>query len=894
MVAVLLPTPEEQDAACRLLQRFFRSRKAKRAFEMLTSKETIQRLKDMFLDPKALAAGAADSELYTIGMLSARDALRTDPLVIAALDDAWSAATAAAGSSGGDAIDFDGYMALSRKLYLACFAENSDSKIDPNEFRSGAEDEWLVDSADTPGYLSKDAFMKSWFELADVHTESVDANEYATWLRRITNKCIYISGSGSGKVAWRTDAQLLDAVRDAAHLTKKKFEPRRKRWEEAAELFDWDGMGKPPPPQPDLNAAPAPAPVRRVKPPAAAPAVPRPMPPAAAPSFATPSSGALTLGSTHNWPRLNTEVGPDGKRRMSVANLNPAAVSTPAWMRRRSSAMLMAPAHAAIAEVLETVDMRPPSPADSLSSRAPTPPPPPPPEVDLEALFGEEEDDEALAPAATFSPLKHSRAQDWDEVYDYSNDGQVPAALPPVVRPEAAKSGINRSRRPSKDDACCIAPSPAMTVLTSSTYESSQFTTLAPSPATLPPTYSQPVLAPAALSPMPESPQKQPQPPRRPTSPIFALSPSHEHPADFLAPNNTPLNSNIPTRPSTSPEGQRHGQAPWHVASGGPQKVEVIVPGVSPRRKLVLPPQRRPPAVQVEVQLPPPAPRAVYSSSPGKYSQLDILSNHLKEQMLAPAPPPELQREVLRLKSANDALPPPPPPVEVPFSPQPHHYYRDPTTTTTLAPRSASPQPPPQQQLIKKPSPPPYSGRPMSGALRPCLGVTGRLTSPREADSALHAFAEASIVPHAQLGAVYYSPTVTCGVQTPRSSRAKTRPRSMPPVAPVSYSSITPPEQHNSQWSSYSPRAVTGAPPASQSPDKLRRKSLPAPTGQLAPADFSETRPGRLPPWTARVGSLAPRPHQGSLSARAPSKPEPPRSPPRPWTAAADEELSGW
>ena len=97
--------------------------------------------------------------------------------------------------------------------------------------------------------------------------------------------------------------------------------------------------------------------------------------------------------------------------------------------------MLMAPAHAAIAEVLETVDMRPPSPADSLSSRAPTPPPPPPPEVDLEALFGEEEDDEALAPAATFSPLKHSRAQDWDEVYDYSNDGQVPAALPPVVRP---------------------------------------------------------------------------------------------------------------------------------------------------------------------------------------------------------------------------------------------------------------------------------------------------------------------------------------------------------------------------------------------------------------------------------------------------------------------------
>ena len=297
--------------------------------------------------------------------------------------------------------------------------------------------------------------------------------------------------------------------------------------------------------------------------------------------------------------------------------------------------------------------------------------------------------------------------------------------------------------------------------------------------------------------------------------------------------------------------------APWHVGSGGPQKVEVIVPGVSPRRKLVLPPQRRPPAVQVEVQLPPPAPRAVYSSSPGKYSQLDILSNHLKEQMLAPAPPPELQREVLRLKSANDALPPPPPPVEVPFSPQPHHYYRDPTTTTTLAPRSASPQPPQQQQLIKKPSPPPYSGRPMSGALRPCLGVTGRLTSPREADSALHAFAEASIVPHAQLGAVYYSPTVTCGVQTPRSSRAKTRPRSMPPVAPVSYSSITPPEQRNSQWSSYSPRAVTGAPPASQSPDKLRRKSLPAPTGQLAPADFSEARPGRLPPWTARVGSLA-------------------------------------
>ena len=121
---------------------------------------------------KRCGGGAAGSELYTIGMLSARDALRTDPLVIAALDDAWSAATAAAGSPYAN-IDFDGYMALSRKLYLACFAENSDSKIDPNEFRSGAEDEWLVDSADTPGYLSKDAFMKSWFELADVHARSL-------------------------------------------------------------------------------------------------------------------------------------------------------------------------------------------------------------------------------------------------------------------------------------------------------------------------------------------------------------------------------------------------------------------------------------------------------------------------------------------------------------------------------------------------------------------------------------------------------------------------------------------------------------------------------------------------------------------------------------------------
>ena len=80
---------ERAAEAARRLQRFVRSRASRRAFEAVTSKEAIEKLKRMFFDDRARKAGAESNPLYTTAVLSARNVLRTDVQVVEALEHAW-------------------------------------------------------------------------------------------------------------------------------------------------------------------------------------------------------------------------------------------------------------------------------------------------------------------------------------------------------------------------------------------------------------------------------------------------------------------------------------------------------------------------------------------------------------------------------------------------------------------------------------------------------------------------------------------------------------------------------------------------------------------------------------------------------------------------------------
>ena len=149
---------EAREAAAIRLQRFFKSRKSRRAFEALTSKETIARLKALFLDDRAKKAGAEASPLYTVAALSQRDALRNDARVVSALAAAWTAVTEATDSD--TALNYTAYMQMSRKVYLACYASEGMSDISPFDFQESAREEWQSDCGGS-GELSAAAFEHS-------------------------------------------------------------------------------------------------------------------------------------------------------------------------------------------------------------------------------------------------------------------------------------------------------------------------------------------------------------------------------------------------------------------------------------------------------------------------------------------------------------------------------------------------------------------------------------------------------------------------------------------------------------------------------------------------------------------------------------------------------------
>ena len=179
----------ERHNAARTMQRCWRSRKSRK---MLAAWRGA--IRGAFIDEKALAAGAEDNPLYRDAALAARHLLRNDAQVIQSLEQSWEICLEAAQNgwylSGGDAngrpmptesLPKEVYMTLTRKCYLAALLSDNVAEVSADDFESTAEEDWLVDSRGEEE-LSKDAFFDAMFQLADVSTESVDADEYAGFM----------------------------------------------------------------------------------------------------------------------------------------------------------------------------------------------------------------------------------------------------------------------------------------------------------------------------------------------------------------------------------------------------------------------------------------------------------------------------------------------------------------------------------------------------------------------------------------------------------------------------------------------------------------------------------------------------------------------------------------
>jgi hypothetical protein len=112
--------PMSRTTAAVTIQHFARSRvlssgqSARNMWSNIANKEALEKLRALYLDERAIRAGARESALYTDEMLARREALRSHELVHRALENLWVSIPRVAASQ----LSKDEYMTLARKLYL--------------------------------------------------------------------------------------------------------------------------------------------------------------------------------------------------------------------------------------------------------------------------------------------------------------------------------------------------------------------------------------------------------------------------------------------------------------------------------------------------------------------------------------------------------------------------------------------------------------------------------------------------------------------------------------------------------------------------------------------------------------------------------------------------------
>jgi hypothetical protein len=96
-----------------------------------------------------------------------REAIKYDPRIVQLLREMWS--TTDQDSNG--KIDHDEYILMSMKLYRVFVGQ-----ADAADSRAQAELDWVRDCFGNE-FMNRTLFYQAWYQLADLWTEEIDANE---------------------------------------------------------------------------------------------------------------------------------------------------------------------------------------------------------------------------------------------------------------------------------------------------------------------------------------------------------------------------------------------------------------------------------------------------------------------------------------------------------------------------------------------------------------------------------------------------------------------------------------------------------------------------------------------------------------------------------------------
>ena len=140
------------------------------------------------------------NQFYSDDAVKQRVKLMKHPRVKLALDDLWTAANFNADD---DIIDRDEYLMMHRKIVLALEPTTA-----PAEAAAAALEDWPRDSEGKAG-LDKDRFRWAWFELADLWTNTMEAEEYEEFLTSTME--LIIKRTACGAVVWRDDQDVMRA-----------------------------------------------------------------------------------------------------------------------------------------------------------------------------------------------------------------------------------------------------------------------------------------------------------------------------------------------------------------------------------------------------------------------------------------------------------------------------------------------------------------------------------------------------------------------------------------------------------------------------------------------------------------------------------------------------------
>ena len=139
----------------------------------------------------------ADPGLYSVESLQDRHALRRHPLVLTVLQLWWETALNSMHHYDPNAheVSRDDYFDLCHLVFRALYAD-----YDPGEAQACAEQDWASDCGGATT-LTRERFMDSWFEMADLHTEDIRAESSAAFLHQIF---LHIAaGTQPGPYIWK-------------------------------------------------------------------------------------------------------------------------------------------------------------------------------------------------------------------------------------------------------------------------------------------------------------------------------------------------------------------------------------------------------------------------------------------------------------------------------------------------------------------------------------------------------------------------------------------------------------------------------------------------------------------------------------------------------------------